>query len=256
MNTRQRTIVILAIGMSMIISGCGTGQLFEPTVRPTASFTLSGPETTHTETPTPTLRPTDTLAPTEAIPDFYHGLAPTWEQFPVVDKADISNIIAYLRSQPSLLSPDAPAVEVAQRLSSPDGSGRFSISCFEGSCVLAASVQIQDQGYEPYIVIWEVKTQNGGRGYLLGYVRDPVEYTFTPQLNDKWLNMLAHGSGVYADMSFTTGQNQFFRDNLHYNAYLLQQPGLLDAIDAWHATGILPPELENMILMQTGLHTY
>lgn len=234
--------------MSMIISGCGTGQLFEPTVRPTASFTLSGPETpTPTETPTPseTPPPTDTLAPTEAIPNFYPGLAPTLEQFTLVDKADIPGIIVYLRSQPSLVSPDASAVEVPQRLSSPNGSGHFVVGCSEGSCVVAASIQIQDRGCQPHIVIWEVKTQNGGSGYLLGMISYP------PEWNNTSYNTVADESGKAGILIFTTGVGKPYQDKYPYVTYLVQQPGFWNAIDTWHTTGIIPPELETMIILET-----
>ena len=45
MNTKQQSIVICFLAISMLVSGCGPGQLLGPTVTPTATATL---------TPTPT----------------------------------------------------------------------------------------------------------------------------------------------------------------------------------------------------------
>jgi hypothetical protein len=56
---------------------------------------------------------------------FFHGLAPTMEQFPIVDKSDIPVIIDYLRHQPSLLTPDSQAPELSQMLKSTTGQAFF-----------------------------------------------------------------------------------------------------------------------------------
>lgn len=65
MNKKHRTIVILVLMMSLLISSCGPGQLFGPTITPSPTYTLTPtltPTSTSTLTPTPT--PTPTLTPT------------------------------------------------------------------------------------------------------------------------------------------------------------------------------------------------
>jgi hypothetical protein len=47
MNTKQRITVILILVMNLVMSGCGPGQMFGPTMTPTATLT-----------PTPTFTPT------------------------------------------------------------------------------------------------------------------------------------------------------------------------------------------------------
>jgi tetratricopeptide (TPR) repeat protein len=59
MSIRLRvSAVFLALGLNLIISGCGPGQLFGPTKTPTPTNTL---------TPTKTPTPTNTLTPTPLV---------------------------------------------------------------------------------------------------------------------------------------------------------------------------------------------
>jgi hypothetical protein len=53
----HRAIAIYLLGLSLLISGCGPGQLFGPTVTPTSTPTPT-PTPTQTPTPTPTATPT------------------------------------------------------------------------------------------------------------------------------------------------------------------------------------------------------
>jgi len=61
MNTKQRIMAICFLVMSLLISGCGAGQLSGPTLTPTPTPTSSP---TPTRTPTPTQTPTNTPTPT------------------------------------------------------------------------------------------------------------------------------------------------------------------------------------------------
>lgn len=53
MNTKHRTMAVLILIISLILSGCGPGQFLGPTITPSATIT-----------PTPTLVPTSTPRPT------------------------------------------------------------------------------------------------------------------------------------------------------------------------------------------------
>lgn len=61
MNTTRRIVTLLALILSLLISGCEPGQLFSPTVTATSTITVT-PTSTFTSTITPT--PTITLTPT------------------------------------------------------------------------------------------------------------------------------------------------------------------------------------------------
>ena len=123
--------------------------------------------------------PTETPTPTPKAPEFYSGLAPTLEQFPVVDKADISAIVAALRAGPTLLDANAGPILVGEIMSRPDGYKYLTMYCNQDgivNCAPAASIQFTDSinGAErnPHVIIWEVMTPNG-RGYIVGYAYDP-----------------------------------------------------------------------------------
>lgn len=92
MNTKQYFTVIAILVISLVISGCGAGQLFGPTVTPSPTSTST---LTSTPLPTATLAPTETPIPTAT-------LTPTNTPVPVesilLDKGfvfDASNTSAY-----------------------------------------------------------------------------------------------------------------------------------------------------------------
>ena len=65
MNTKHKTIAILVLVMSLVMSGCGPGQLLGPTFTSTPTFTLTPTTTiTPTFTPQPTLTFTPSPIPT------------------------------------------------------------------------------------------------------------------------------------------------------------------------------------------------
>ena len=59
MNAKRQIVIILILTMSLVISGCGPGQLFGPTITPTLTKTLT-PTASSTPTKTPTKAPTET----------------------------------------------------------------------------------------------------------------------------------------------------------------------------------------------------
>jgi len=79
MKKIQQTSTILIFTISLVISGCGPGQLFGPTLTPTPTNTLTPtstpiptstpmPTSTNTPTQTPTITPTNTPEPTATLP--------------------------------------------------------------------------------------------------------------------------------------------------------------------------------------------
>ena len=75
MKTKRKAVVICILAFSLLISGCGPGGLFGPTLTPTPTNTLTPTNTptpttsvftdTPSDTPTPTFTPTPTYSPTE-----------------------------------------------------------------------------------------------------------------------------------------------------------------------------------------------
>jgi hypothetical protein len=201
---------------------------------------------TETPVPTDTLVPTETPVPTEAIPNFYHGAAPTLEQFPVVDKSDIPAIIDYLRSQPSVLTPDSPAPKLVHMLKSPTGQGYFTGWCnADGliNCAPAASIQIKDQGIDPHILIWEIRNTDGSRGYLVDYYTDSYQFV----MKKTYKGLVDHpGSTFY--MQVNTGFETGLQHLYPYAMSLFQQPGYVEALQQWIDTGNIPEALEHLIV--------
>jgi hypothetical protein len=69
MNTKKRSIAVGFLVVSLLILGCGLGQLVRPTLTPTptSTFTLT-PTSTPTLSPTPTNMPTPTATDTPPPP--------------------------------------------------------------------------------------------------------------------------------------------------------------------------------------------
>jgi len=202
-----------------------------------------------TETPSPTPRPTDTLAPTEAVPDFYPGVAPTLEQFPLVDRADIPAIIAYLHTQPSLLSPNAEPITLSPIMTDPNGTKHAAFSCNydEVNCSPAASILYHDMvngnAVDVKALILEVKTKNpgDGRGYIakIMYVGDDIASYVYYFLSRDPKQPFILDVGVYGIKQQASHPYGYFLGQ--------QQPGLLDAMVTLQKTGVWTPEAEQMI---------
>jgi hypothetical protein len=71
MIAKRQITAIFVLTLSLVISGCGAGQLFGPTITPTLTKTLTPTATltpTNTPTNTPTKTPTNTPSPTPTLP--------------------------------------------------------------------------------------------------------------------------------------------------------------------------------------------
>lgn len=190
---------------------------------------------------------TETPVPTEMAPNFYHGLAPTLEQFTLVDRADIPDIIDYLASQPSLLPPASKAIELST-IGPPSRSGEshFSILCnYRGeiNCVPAASIQIAEQGIDPHIIIFELRNKDGSRGYIPLYMYDSYQYYYI----FGYQRLVANPFGSY-DKMIQTGLTADAMTRYAYTVFLFQQPGYLEAVQQWIDTGNVPEALKYMIV--------
>jgi hypothetical protein len=180
--------------------------------------------------------------PTEAIPNFYPGIAPTLEQFTEIGStADISKIIAYLRSQQSLLTEGSEPINTGIAQGNDVG-----VECnLHGdiNCAVAASVKVMDQGQWRWLSIIELRNEDGSRGYLTGYIYDGVEQTGTKAYE----RMVANPSGWFILL--------VVRDieppddvRLPYMKYNTQRPGVSEWIEEMLQTQTVPPALEDQII--------
>ena len=79
MNTKQRTVMIFVLLLSLATSSCAPGQMFGPTITPTSTNTPLPPTATDTPVPpTSTSTPPPTDTPT-SIPD--------WNGIPIIPGA-------------------------------------------------------------------------------------------------------------------------------------------------------------------------
>jgi hypothetical protein len=196
---------------------------------------------TPTETPLPTLRPTDTLTPTPKTPEFYHGLALDLNLYTELQsKADLVTLVAYLHSQPSLLTDGSKAwiIGVGQNNS-------LTISCAmkgDVNCAVAASVKVMDEGYWRWINILEIRNRDGSRGYLLGYFFDGIEQSGLEDYIQLCQDPSVEDFSIYRSLS-ALEQTKY-----PYAMYLLQQPGNADLLEKFRTTGNIPSELEDQII--------
>jgi len=177
--------------------------------------------------------------PTEAIPNFYPGLAPTLEQFTEIGStADISKIIARLRSQPSLLTEGSDPIwtSVAQ-------GNSVAVGCNANydkiiNCAVAASVKVFDQGQWRWLYIVELRNSDGSRGYLTGYIYDPVDQNGTKPYE----RMVANPTEPFV---FLIRRDIVFHPYEEYNKH---RPGVSELIEQLLQTQTVPPALEDQIV--------
>ena len=171
-----------------------------------------------------------------------------------MNKADISAIVAALRTGPTLLDAKAEPILVGEIMSRSDGYKYITMWCNQDgvvNCVPAASIQFTDsingQVRNPHVIIWEVMTPNG-RGYIVGYAYDPVEMYFQNQYNTLRKNPRGPQTFNFIVAVSSEGQGQ-----LPYLYSLTQQPGFLDAMTTFSEKDIITPEFEELIMLTTGL---
>jgi hypothetical protein len=108
MNARQRIIVVLVLLLSLVVSGCGPGQVFGPTLTPTPTFTPTKTNTpTPTKTPTPTNTPTFTPSPTPIPPSeitgkiFVDGINQPYETNVLLVDSDKKAVVTNANTDPN-----------------------------------------------------------------------------------------------------------------------------------------------------------
>ncbi len=254
----KRALFSLLAGLvSLSLAGCTFSLLATQTPFPdplaaTPTRLTTATETPYlplpTETPSPIPRPTDTLTPTEAVPNFYHGLAPTLEQFTELgSKADISKVIAYLRSQSSLLTEGSIPISTAIAQ-----NNEVAIACNANydniiNCAVAASVKVVDQGQLRWLEIIELRNSDGPRGYLTGYIYDGVELPYSKAYE----RLVANPSGPII-FSILRNIPSPYDVKYPYEKYNTLRPGVSDLVEQLLETQTVPPELEDQIVNLTN----
>jgi hypothetical protein len=204
-----------------------------------------------TSSPTATSSPTPEEPATPPFPGFYPGLAPTLDQFPLVDKADIPDFIEFLSAQDSLLDPDSLAPAILPVVHNASGEAYFTIECNSGgliNCAPAASFQIADQGLDVHIILWEIRNKDGSRGYLANYFYDSVQYA-----DQNAYQRLVALPLISRDYIVITGVAGQYQAAFPYVMSLFQQDGYMQVIQEWINTGNIPQAMENMIMPMFNL---
>jgi hypothetical protein len=132
------------------------------------------------------MTPTETTIP---VPDYYHGLAPSLEDFTMVKAEDEAVIMADIMAHPELTQPPLNIHGIIQRLQWGAYYGA-TIGCSYGiDCVIRASFKENTyplDGHDRWKIVWEICTPDGmvkeffGRyivcspgeshKYILGYI--------------------------------------------------------------------------------------
>jgi hypothetical protein len=235
-----------------LLAACGPSATDGSTTPlPSTTTATATPTIIPTSNPTIKLSPTLEHTPTIELHGFYPGLAPALDQFPIVEKADIPSYIEYLRTQPSLLNPDSPSPLILPIVVGSSGESYFTVECNEDglvNCVPVASLQIAEQGLDIHIILWEIRNQDGSRGYLADYFYDSFQFT-----NLKSFERLVAYPDITRDYLVITDIGPDLKAFNPYILTLFQQPGYLQVNQEWIDTGNIPEALENMIVPMFNL---
>ena len=179
-----------------------------------------------------------------SVPEFYPGLALSLDKFTELkSKDDIARIIAYLRSQPSLLTDGSEPFKTFV-----GGSNTITIECNRSgkiNCAVAASVKVFDQGHWRWLRIVEMRNNDAARsrGYLTGYFYDEVEATWTIGYD----SMVKNPSGeIQWEVIGILAPE--FQALYPYEEHNIEQPGVSDLLDQLLKTQIIAPALESTII--------
>jgi hypothetical protein len=262
---KNKLFCIIVLVFFLLTSACSTVKSFFQTSTPTPTET---PTKTATITPTPTRTrtPTPKFTPTPTHPPYSEGLANyTDPSIPVLQPSEIPALLSYLDTLPSKLKPDASAVETVPPATNGYGNSYFRVACIPGSCAVVATVKLDAgtvmvdgvrQDMRPVINIWQVMTKNGP-AWLLDYAYDPVQSNGPTSYDYLMQYILADGTfdiGIIRTYSlgFSLPSNQ---EAYSYYYSLLGRPEyahVWDLVQQWSDTGIMPPQLQRLILAGSG----
>jgi hypothetical protein len=231
-------ILLLLLG-----AGCGYGN---PAIAPARILPAASP-TGLASVPAFTLAILPVDSPTPALPDFTEGLAPTLDQFTKVSKNEFPVIMDYLASQTSFLTLGSPAPYITQVFHPRSGEDYFLVECNTAgivNCAPAASVQIQEQGLDIHIIIWEIRNRDGSSGYVSQYIYD----SFQRRDTGVYTGLLSDPFGYYVLIIHTSQSNDMPGKNT-YALDLSDQPGFQDAVKKWIASSMVPEEFQNGLIV-------
>ena len=163
---------------------------------------------------------------------------PSLEQFPWGEKTKLLDYIAWLRTQPSHLTPGSTEPSVSETVSNTfTGAAHVGIGCNENgiiNCAPVAFLQFKDQGLDIHVIIWEIRNRDGSRGYLVNYFQDPQQV----HGEQYYLDILAepngrHGLTISMGVPYAAQAIQTYKTSLITQAYK-------DFIAEWRSSGNIP----------------
>jgi hypothetical protein len=165
-----------------------------------------------------------------------------------VPRDKILDIVSRVEKEPSLLAPDASPAKPTQILTNTStGEAHFTLECPVGSCAIAATIKTSEQDHEPVIFVWEIKMANGKRGYFLDLAWEPSDHNGGKDLQRIAANLGGATNRVYIVRYTNTGLSDH-----PYLMYIMQRQGYEQFLREWVETGVLSPELRNMVIMGSG----
>jgi hypothetical protein len=256
------SIVIVLI---ILLASCAPGQMLGPTFTPIPTSTAT-PTATVTLTPTPTSTPTPSPTPTPSHPPYLAAPANYGNtSIPLIKRADLPALVAYLNSRPSHLQPNAPNVSLGNVVDQ-YGTKVFALICLPFSCVWVATVKLDDtetvdgvkQSIQPVIMILEVKTKDG-HGWVSAYLYDPTENKYPQSYTPIFNSVLFDGTFIdRVDLGLTVKPSTEVAMQYPYFAGLYAQnksayDNSIALINQWWKTGVMDPSLWNLLYLGTNL---
>ncbi len=210
-----------------------------------------------------------------SAPEFTHGLAPDFESAIVVRESDIPAIIASLRAGPSLIDPGAQPTRFAGRegelSATPNGlTEQLNIPVGTGdlaNVAVAATIRVDsmmgDSQGSKLILILEVKNDTSmgheSRGYIRVYIGGAVaDQTVFPTDAATKLQVIRKTIGDGLIWQLLAGTKSSFYDG-SFVKQLFNQKGsvtgtsLRDLLLKWKNEGVVPSELEDMLIPMSGV---
>ena len=179
-----------------------------------------------------------------SVPDYYHGLAPTEEQFSPEQPSAIPLIIADLRRGPSLLDADAQPPPLGLWANGAERGFTLAVN-YQGKIngAPAASIVVEEGGYKYYIIIYEILNADHTRGYLA------ASFWSSSGVHSSYDWFIQRHPGGKFELSILTDSSEPIPWGEPKLGYIVDQPGFHDAVSTYEKTHIIPAELENGIII-------
>lgn len=178
-------------------------------------------------------------------PDVHYGEPSGANDFPVIDGASIPTLIAYVRSQPSLLPENSSEAVWTGRIPEEIYQEGINLQCkLDDNCAVVASFQTQEAGENYYHLLWEIRNSDGTSGFLVTRFAKASDGS---RLFENTMKAFTTFRDMRRRIGIITGYRNPAAAGQWYDN-LVNQPELQPLVDQWVETGIMPKELERLIV--------